>query len=86
MNRILLDVREPLEYKLGHAKGALNIPVSRMTDGVPDELAATSKDTEIVLYCMSGARSSAAIDVLRQYGFTNLHNGVNKSQVAKNYP
>lgn len=26
MERIIIDVREPLEYKLGHVKGALNIP------------------------------------------------------------
>jgi rhodanese-related sulfurtransferase len=26
MSKIIIDVREPFEYKMGHVKGALNIP------------------------------------------------------------
>ncbi|MFZ1360667.1 MAG: rhodanese-like domain-containing protein [Candidatus Saccharimonadales bacterium] len=85
MSRIIVDVREPLEFKLGHVKGAINIPPSKMMSGVPDKLAGTPKDTEIILYCISGSRSNTATHILRQYGFTNLVNGINKGQVKAKY-
>lgn len=85
MNRIIIDVREPLEYKLGHVKGAINLPPSELMAGA-EKLKGISKDTELVLYCVSGARSSASMQYLRQLGFTNLVNGINKQHVKKNYP
>lgn len=33
MNRIIIDVREPIEYKMGHVKGAINIPPSQLMAG-----------------------------------------------------
>jgi rhodanese-related sulfurtransferase len=85
MNRIIIDVREPLEYKMGKVKGSINISPSKMMQGLPDALVDTPKDTEIILYCMSGARSATAMQVLRSYGFTNLVNGINKAQVQAKY-
>ena len=85
MDQIIIDVREPFEYKMGHVKGALNIPPSKLMAGVPDQLADVPKDTKIVLYCMSGARSSASMRILQQYGFTNLVNGINKDHVKAKY-
>ncbi len=43
---ILLDVREPFEYKMGHVKGALNIPPSKLLSN-PPELADVPRDAEI---------------------------------------
>jgi len=85
MSRIIVDVREKYEYKMGHVKGALNIPPAKLMQGLPEELAETPKDTEIVLYCLSGARSGASIRILQQYGFTNLINGINKDHVKARY-
>ena len=84
-SRIIVDVREPFEYKMGHVKGALNLPPSKLMAGLPRELSDTPKDTEIILYCLSGARSGASIRILQQYGFTNLVNGINKDQVRARY-
>ncbi len=81
MSRIIIDVREPSEYQNGHVEGAMNIPPAVLMAGLPTELANTPKDTEIILYCLSGARSNASIHLLRQLGFTNLTNGINKQQV-----
>ncbi len=83
--RIIIDVREPYEFMMGHVKGALNIPPAKLLKGVPKELAETPKNTEIILYCMSGSRSGASIRILQQYGFTNLVNGINKDQVKARY-
>lgn len=84
MNRIIVDVREPLEFKLGHVKGAINIPPSQMMAGA-QKLEGVPKDTELVLYCVSGSRSNASMHYLQQLGFTNLVNGINKAHVKAKY-
>lgn len=81
MEPIIIDVREPFEYKMGHVKGAINLPPAKLMRGLPDQLADTPKDAEIILYCLSGSRSGASIRILQQYGFTNLVNGINKDHV-----
>jgi rhodanese-related sulfurtransferase len=85
MDRVIIDVREPYEYMMGHVNGAINIPPAILMQGVPKQLADLPKDTEIVLYCLSGARSRASMHYLAQYGFTNLVNGINKDQVKAKY-
>lgn len=82
--RIIIDVREPLEYQAGHAEGAMNMPPAELMAGAP-QLKDVAKDTELVLYCRSGSRSNASIQILQQMGFTNLVNGINAGQVTKNY-
>lgn len=84
MNRVIIDVREPMEYKLGHVKGAINLPPSQLMGGA-EKLKDIPKDTELIVYCVSGARSNASIPYLRQMGFTNIVNGINKQHVKKNY-
>lgn len=84
MNRIFVDVREPFEYATGHVKGAINIPPSKLIAGAR-KLKDVPKDTEIVLYCLSGSRSNASMHILRQMGYTNLVNGINKQQVKAKY-
>ncbi len=84
MNRIIIDVREPQEYKQGHVEGAINIPPAEIMNGAP-QLKEVAKDTELVLYCLSGARSNASMHYLRQLGFTNLVNGINKDHVQAKY-
>ena len=84
MKPIIIDVREPLEYKLGHVKGAINIPPAKLVAGAK-ELADIAKDTPLLLYCMSGSRSNVSINILSQMGFTNLTNGINRRQVEAKY-
>lgn len=84
MNRIFVDVREPFEFAMGHVKGALNIPPAALMAGAA-KLQDVPKDTELVLYCRSGSRSNASINILRGMGYTNLVNGINKDQVKAKY-
>lgn len=82
--RIIIDVREPFEYESGHVDGAINIsPASLMSSNTG--LEGVGKDTELVLYCRTGSRSAASIQILKQMGFTNLVNGINAGHVVKNY-
>lgn len=84
MQRLIIDVREPHEYAMGHVDGAINIPPHDLMNGAK-ALADLPKDTELVLYCKSGARSNASIHFLRQMGYTNLINGINKDHVEAKY-
>ena len=81
---VIVDVREPFEYKMGHVKGALNLPPSELMAGAK-QLADIDKDTPLVLYCRSGSRSNVSIQILRGLGYTNLTNGINKQQVEAKY-
>ena len=50
-NTTIIDVRERLEFMMGHVKGAVNIPLGK----VPSRLEEIREmDKPIVLYCMSG--------------------------------
>lgn len=84
MERIFIDVREPMEFAMGHVQSAMNIPPAKLLAGA-QELANVPKDTELVLYCVSGSRSNASMHILRELGYTNLVNGVNKSHVKAKY-
>lgn len=84
MKRIFIDVREPQEYAMGHVKGAVNLPPRDLMQGAK-VLKDVPKDTELVLYCVSGSRSNASMNFLRGLGFTNLVNGINKNQIKAKY-
>ncbi|GGN37907.1 rhodanese-like domain-containing protein [Deinococcus daejeonensis] len=65
---VLIDVREPDEYALGHVPGALNLPLSALQ----------GRETEVpggaVLICASGNRSSQAAAYLAGLGHQKLKN------------
>jgi len=81
MKPIIIDVREPDEFARGHVKDAINIPPSQLMQ--PNPLADIPKDSEIILYCVSGSRSNVSKNILEQKGFTNVTNGINKDHVNK---
>lgn len=80
MKHLIIDVREPDEYALSHAKNAINIPLSQVVQGA-SELQDVPKDTSLIVYCRSGARAGVAANALKAQGFSNLKNGVNQAQV-----
>ena len=67
----IVDVRTPAEFKDGSYPGAINIPLTTL----PLRLGELEpKDTPIVLYCASGARSGQAMRFLKQAGFSDVIN------------
>jgi rhodanese-related sulfurtransferase len=84
VNRIFIDVREPYEYDRDHVDGAINLPPTDIMTGAKI-LDKVPRNTELVLYCLSGARSNASMHYLRDLGFTNLVNGINKHQIRSKY-
>ena len=68
---VLLDVRQPFEAEICHLGGQL-IPLDQLSarmDELPSE-----KDCHIVVHCKMGGRSSRAVGLLRDSGYTNVHN------------
>lgn len=68
-NRQLLDVREADEFAKSHFKGAVNWPLSEISDNVGVRL---GKDQPLVLYCAKGTRAEKAAIYLQRAGHTNL--------------
>jgi len=67
----LLDVRSSDEFSRGHLPGAVNIPVQEL-DRRLAEVGPAERD--VVVYCRSGQRSSRAAQLLREHGYTKVHN------------
>ncbi len=68
----ILDVREPDEYAESHVEGAVNIPLRQIVQNL-DKLP-ESKTRPILVYCHSQKRSTHALVVLRELGYTNVYN------------
>ena len=66
----LVDVRTAEEFAGGHVKGSVNIPLQR----IPSQLSKFKNKKNIVVFCLSGGRSSQAKSILEQNGFTNVVN------------
>lgn len=81
---MIIDVREPEEFIKGHVQGAINVPPSDIMQGAA-ALKDIPKDTEIILYCVSGSRSNVSKQILESQGFSNVINGINKDQVQSKY-
>lgn len=61
----LVDVRTPEEFAGKHVGGAKNIPI----DELDTRMTEIPKDKPVVVYCASGARSSAAAKMLKSAGY-----------------
>ena len=67
---ILLDVREPHEFRIGRIPESLLIPLGEL-ERRSGEL---EKSAEIIVHCKSGGRSAKAVEYLRKSGFHNVTN------------
>ena len=63
----VLDVREPDEFAAGHLPGALNIPRGVLEFRGPALL--QDRESALVVYCKTGARSVLATRVLNLMGY-----------------
>ena len=72
---IAVDVRQQAEWKTGHIRGAVHIPLTQLAH----RLGQLPRDTTIVTVCRSGHRSSIAARTLNRSGHDvlNLRGGMN---------
>ena len=69
-NYIILDVRRPDEFAVGHIPNAINVPNETIDTAEIPEL--PDKDQLIMVYCRSGRRSKEAAEKLVKLGYTNI--------------
>lgn len=77
----LIDVREPFEFAVGHACGALNIPLGQLAGRV-GEIPAVPV---LLVICQSGNRSRVACEILaarQASGVRNVAGGTQSWQAA----
>jgi phage shock protein E len=67
----IIDVRTPAEYKSGHIRGSVNIPLQTISS----QLGRIKKDKPVITCCASGMRSASAKSILKSNGFEDVHNG-----------
>lgn len=68
---VVIDVRSHIEYWLGHLPGARCIPVGSIEHGITEHREITT-DSNILVYCASGARSASAASTLRSMGYRRV--------------
>lgn len=71
-NTLLLDVREPDEYRQGHIAGAINIPRGMLEFRISNEPGLQQLDRPIVIYCKTSGRAALSAVALQQMGFTQV--------------
>lgn len=69
-DRVVLDVREQMEWETGYVPGAVLIPLGR----VRQELDRLPRDREIAVICEAGVRSATAASILQAAGFARVAN------------
>jgi adenylyltransferase/sulfurtransferase len=69
---LLLDVREPAEWETAHIEGATLLPLGELEARV-EELAEW-REGRVVVQCHHGGRSARACALLRERGFSDVHN------------
>ena len=65
---VVLDVRTPEEFRLGHIPGALNIPHTELASRLNE----VQGDHGLVLYCMVGPRARLGEKTLLDAGVANV--------------
>jgi rhodanese-related sulfurtransferase len=68
----VVDVRKETEFADGHVAGAVNIPLSNLTD--PGSMANIDDTDNLYVHCASGYRSVIASSLIKRQGIHNLRN------------
>lgn len=68
---VLLDVRNPSEFKTGHIRQAKNVPLANISQY-------QGKESELYIICQSGMRSKQAAKILKKKGYDviNIRGGM----------
>ena len=69
---ILLDVRTPQEYSRGHIQGSTSINIA--DPQFVSKVGLMQKDKTILIYCLTGSRSSVAANYMTRMGFKKIIN------------
>ena len=70
---LILDAREPEEYRVSHLKNATYIGFKEFSAEVAQQ-SIPNKNQPIVVYCSLGVRSEKIGEKLKKLGYTNVRN------------
>lgn len=70
---MVLDVREPAEFDMGHLPEAVHIPRGLLEFMVGNHPKLQDTAQTMVVYCKNGGRSTLATDLLQKMGFNDIH-------------
>ena len=68
---VVLDVRTPEEFAAGGLPGAILIDINNPS--FTSEVSALDTDLPYLVYCRSGNRSAAAVEIMEDLGFTEIY-------------
>ncbi len=68
---VVLDLRTPSEYASGHIAGATNLDYYSV--GFLDGLNGLDKSQTYLIYCRSGFRSGATMEIMKAVGFREIY-------------
>lgn len=77
----VIDVRTAAEFAEGHVQGARNLDIQN--GDFEAALVNLDKSLSYSVYCRSGNRSAAAVEIMRNAGFTNVVDLGSKEDAAK---
>lgn len=80
----VIDVRSKIEFWLGHLDGAVCIPVGTIATELPAR-AEIARDSRILVYCASGARSAQAAAQLTALGYRHVVDGGGMGAAASEF-
>jgi rhodanese-related sulfurtransferase len=78
---MVIDVRQPEEFRLGHITGSKLIPLSELRKRIKE----LPQGREIICVCASGSRSGSAAKFLLKEGYTvfDMQGGMHAWRLAK---
>ena len=65
---MILDVRSSKERESGHIRESFSIPLNHLEERIGE----VPRDTDVVVHCAGGYRSSIATSILQKHGYTNV--------------
>jgi rhodanese-related sulfurtransferase len=68
---VVVDVREPNEFRSGHIPNAINVPLSGLVTHLPQ--LEKYKTRPVVVSCQTSQRSARAALILKRHGFDTAH-------------
>lgn len=69
---VLIDVREPEEYALGHLPGAINLPRGLLEFKLSGSPSLERRDLAVVLYCKNSGRAALSALSMQAMGYLRV--------------
>jgi phage shock protein E len=69
---LVIDLRSEAQFQERHLKGAINIPLGRLSDEIARH--APNEEQPLLLHCLTGARSGIGTSTLRRMGYQHVFN------------